>query len=172
MRSAAASRFACVVRPLWLAACGGGDSAPSLLSPPIRKRRRPRSLRRRTWPAALTGAPGSEGPDGLGAASPRRSSATSTLPPRSPARGPGGFVTGFAIAGGSVYPDSGSFPRACRGNYSFADFVSRFVARFEFASNAVYAFGSAGGNAVDRLSGAGGALRVLTRDSIVRFGAP
>ena len=86
--------------------------------------------------------------------------------------GTGGFFTGFAIAGGSFYPASGPFPSAYRGNYFFADFVSRFVARFDLANNAVYAFGNVTGNPVDMLTGADGALYVLARDSIVRFSAP
>ena len=89
-----------------------------------------------------------------------------------PGSGEGGFFTGFAIAGGSFYPASGPFPSAFRGNYFFADFVSRFIARFDLANNAVYAFGNVSGSPVDMLSGADGALYVLTRDSIARFSAP
>ena len=33
MKFAAASRFACVVLPLWLDACGGGDSSPAPAAP-------------------------------------------------------------------------------------------------------------------------------------------
>ena len=116
--------------------------------------------------------PNSEGADGV--------AGTSTAPlfsyrhgAASPAgSGMGGFFTGLAIAGGSFYPDSGTFPAAYRGSYFFADYLGRFVARLDLANNAVYAFGSVSGNPVDMLTGADGALYVLTRDRVVRFSAP
>ena len=118
------------------------------------------------------GWPASEGPDGLGAGitAPLFTYKHGAAVPAG--SGPGGFFTGFAIAGGSFYPGSGPFPAAYQGSYFFADFVTRFVARFDLANNAVYAFGSVSGSPVDMLTGADGVLYVLTRDSIVRFSAP
>ena len=86
--------------------------------------------------------------------------------------GAGGFFTGFAIAGGSFYPASGPFPTAYQGNYFFADFIGRFIARIDLTNNATYAFGSVTGTPVDMMTGADGALYVLTRDSVVRFNGP
>lgn len=132
-----------------------------------------------TWEEVNLGAaganygwPNSEGTSGVAAgnAAPIFSYKHSAASP--PGSGAGGFFTGFAIAGGSFYPASGPFPASYLGNYFFADFGTRFVARFDLANNAVYAFGSVSGNPVDMLSGADGALYVLTRDSIARFSAP
>jgi glucose/arabinose dehydrogenase len=87
--------------------------------------------------------------------------------------GPGGFFTGFAIAGGAFYPASGPFPAQFRGNYFFADFVSRFIGVIDLANgNAAYAFGSVAGSPVDMLAGIDGALYVLTRSAITRITAP
>jgi glucose/arabinose dehydrogenase len=118
------------------------------------------------------GWPNSEGADGVAAGStaPLFSYKHSTISPAG--SGAGGFFNGLAIAGGSFYPGSGPFPAAYQGSYFFADYLSRFVARLDLANNAAYAFGSVGGNPVDMLTGADGALYVLTRDSVVRFSAP
>lgn len=118
------------------------------------------------------GWPGSEGPDnvGTGVTGPVFAYKHSAATP--PGSGPGGFFTGAAIAGGSFYPSGGSFPSTYQGSYFFADFGSGFVARFDAANNAAYAFGSVSGNPVDLRIGLDGALYVLTRDSIVRFSAP
>jgi glucose/arabinose dehydrogenase len=119
------------------------------------------------------GWPASEGQDGLttGITGPiftYKHSAAST-----PGSGLGGFFTGIAIAGGSFYPTSGgTFPASYAGNYFFADFGSKFVARFDLTNNAVYSFGSVSGSPVDMLTGLDGALYVLVRDSIVRFSVP
>ena len=90
--------------------------------------------------------------------------------------GEGGFVTGFAIAGGAFYPSSGAnavFPAEFRGNYFFADFVSRFVGVIDLANgNAAYSFASLTGNPVDMLVGQDGALYVLTQTAITRISAP
>ena len=87
--------------------------------------------------------------------------------------GPGGFLTGQSIAGGAFYPASGPFPASYRGNYFFADYVSKFVARLDAANgNAVYAFAWVGGNPVDMGVGADGALYVLTRGGITKISAP
>jgi len=59
-----------------------------------------------------------------------------------------------------------------QGSYFFADFGSGFVARFDAANSAAYAFGSVSGNPVDMRTGLDGALYVLTRDSVVRFSVP
>jgi glucose/arabinose dehydrogenase len=118
------------------------------------------------------GWPSSEGADGVasGHTAPLFTYKHSAASPAG--SGAGGFFTGFAVAGGSFYPASGPFPASYQGNYFFADFVSRFVARLDLANNAVYAFGNVSGSPVDMLSGADGALYVLTRDGIVRFSAP
>ncbi|MFN0038569.1 MAG: PQQ-dependent sugar dehydrogenase [Burkholderiales bacterium] len=95
---------------------------------------------------------------------------SATSPPGS---GPGGFFTGFAIAGGAFYPQSGNFPAAYRGNYFFADYVSNYVGRLDLANgNVAYAFASLSGNPVDLLVGTDGALYALTRSAIVRFTSP
>ena len=118
------------------------------------------------------GWPNSEGASGgaVGNTAPIFSYKHSAAAP--PGSGAGGFFTGFAIAGGSFYPGNGPFPAVYHGGYFFADFISRFVARFDLANNAVYAFGNVSGSPVDMLTGADGALYVLTRDAIVRFSAP
>jgi glucose/arabinose dehydrogenase len=94
--------------------------------------------------------------------------------------GPGGFFTGFSIAGGAFYPSSGAaavFPGEYRGNYFFADFVSRFVGRLDLANGnandkAAYAFANLAGNPVDLLAGLDGALYILTRTAITRISTP
>ncbi|HEX7436565.1 MAG TPA: PQQ-dependent sugar dehydrogenase [Caldimonas sp.] len=118
------------------------------------------------------GWPNSEGPDNLGAGitAPLFTYKHSAAAPAG--SGPGGFFTGFAIAGGSFYPQAGPFPPAYRGSYFFADFVSRFVGRYDVANNAAYAFASLSGTPVDMLTGSDGALYVLTRAAIVRVSAP
>jgi len=124
-------------------------------------------------PGANYGWPGSEGPDKVsdgitgplftykhGAASPAGS-------------GAGGFFTGFAIAGGDFYPDSGPYPAGYRGQYYFAEFVSKYVGRIDLANgNAAYAFASLTGSPVDLRVGLDGAVYVLTRDAVVRISAP
>lgn len=119
------------------------------------------------------GWPASEGPANLaaGITAPLFSYAHADASP--PGSGPGGFFTGFSIAGGAFYPDSGNFPASYRGNYFFADFVSRFVARLDTANgNAAYAFATLAGSPVDMLVGADGALYVLTRSAVARISAP
>jgi glucose/arabinose dehydrogenase len=83
--------------------------------------------------------------------------------------GPGGFFTGFSIAGGAFYPAAGPFPAAYHGQYFFADFVSRFVARLDPASGQSSVLAHLAGNPVDMLAGADGALYVLTRGTVVRI---
>ena len=119
------------------------------------------------------GWPASEGPDNItaGVTAPIFAYKHSAAIP--PGSGPGGFFTGSAIAGGTFYPSTGSFPAAYRGNYFFADFGGRFVARLDTANdNAVYAFSQVAGNPVDMLVGTDGSLYVLTRGSITRISAP
>jgi glucose/arabinose dehydrogenase len=66
----------------------------------------------------------------------------------------------------------GSFPSAYAGNYFFADYVSRYVARLDPANgNAAYAFASISGSPVDLSVGPDGALYVLTREAVVRIAA-
>lgn len=122
--------------------------------------------------AANYGWPNSEGPDGLQAnhAAPLFSYKHSAANPAG--SGPGGFFTGFSIAGGTFYPANGAFPASYRGNYYFADYVSRFIARLDLANgNAAYAFARVAGNPVDMLVGQDGALYVLTRSAITRISA-
>jgi len=124
-------------------------------------------------PGANYGWPASEGPANItaGVTAPLFAYRHSSTTP--PGSGPGGFFVGFAITGGAFYPASGPFPAAYRGNYFFADFVSRFVARLDLANNnAAYAFASLSGDPVDMLAGIDGALYVLTRGSVTRISSP
>jgi len=86
--------------------------------------------------------------------------------------GPGGFLTGFSIAGGAFYPASGPFPAAYRGNYFFADYVSRYVGRLDLANgNAASTFATLAANPVDLAVGNDGALYVLGLSGITRIAA-
>jgi glucose/arabinose dehydrogenase len=119
------------------------------------------------------GWPASEGPDGLLAShtAPLLAYRHSAAAPAG--SGPGGFFVGFAIAGGAFAPDTSAWPAPWRGNYFFADFVSRFIGVLDLANgNAAYAFGSVSGNPVDLLTTADGTLLVLTRSGITRFAPP
>ena len=86
--------------------------------------------------------------------------------------GPGGFFVGFAIAGGTFYPDAAPFPVAYRNSYYFADYASQFVGRYDFVNNASYAFATVSGSPVDLIAGSDGALYLLTRGGITKFSAP
>ncbi len=124
-------------------------------------------------PGANYGWPGSEGPDRVsgGISAPLFAYRHSDASPAG--SGPGGFFVGFAIAGGAFYPDSGPFPVGYRGQYYFADFVSKFVGRIDLANgNAAYAFASVSGSPVDLLVGIDGAVYVLTRGGVTRISAP
>ena len=133
-----------------------------------------------TWEEVNLGAPGadygwpaSEGPDNItaGRSAPLFAYKHSSATPAG--SGPGGFFVGFAIAGGAFYPANGSLPAPWRGNYFFADYVSKFIGALDLANgNAAYAFGRVSGDPVDLLAAADGALLVLTRNAIVRFTAP
>ena len=119
------------------------------------------------------GWPNSEGPDNVsGNITPplftyKHSAA---VPPGS---GPGGFFTGFSIAGGTFYPTTGTFAAPYRGNYFFADFVSKFIGHLDLAhDNAAYAFASISDSPVDMLVGTDGALLVLGQSSVTRISAP
>jgi len=118
------------------------------------------------------GWPNSEGPDNVGAGitGPLFTYKHSAANP--PGSGPGGFFTGFAIAGGAFYPAAGAFPAGYRDQYYFADFVSQFVGRYDLANDAAYAFASLSGAPVDMLVGLDGALYVLTRGSVTRISSP
>jgi glucose/arabinose dehydrogenase len=119
------------------------------------------------------GWPASEGPDNItgGRTAPLLAYKHSAASP--PGSGPGGFFVGFAIAGGAFYPSTGALPAPWRGNYFFADYVSKFIGAMDLANgNAAYAFGSVSGNPVDLLAAQDGALLVLTRNAIVRFAPP
>ncbi|HKQ25718.1 MAG TPA: PQQ-dependent sugar dehydrogenase [Burkholderiales bacterium] len=123
-------------------------------------------------PGANYGWPASEGPDnvGGGVTGPLFTYKHSATSPAG--SGPGGFFVGFAIAGGSFYPDAGPFPVGYRNSYYFADFVGRFIGRFDWINNATYAFANVLGEPVDLLTGSDGALYMLARDGITRFSAP
>ena len=91
-----------------------------------------------TWEEINVGAaganygwPSSEGPDNVGAGvtAPLFAYKHSDADPLG--SGPGGFFTGFAIAGGAFYPATGPFPAGYRDQYYFADFVSKFVGRLD-----------------------------------------
>ena len=119
------------------------------------------------------GWPLSEGPDNVtaGITGPLFTYKHSAASP--PGSGPGGFFTGFAIAGGSFYPASGPYPDGYRDQYYFADYVSQFVGRIDLANgNAAYAFASLSGSPVDLLVGSDGAVYVLTRANVTRISAP
>lgn len=110
------------------------------------------------------GWPGSEGPDNI---------ASGVTAPLFAYGHGGGFLAGFAIAGGAFYPASGPFPASHRGSYFFADHVSRWIARLDLANgNAAYAFAGVDGSPVDLLAGSDGALYVLTTGGITRISAP
>lgn len=119
------------------------------------------------------GWPDSEGPDNLIAGFSAPIFTYKHSPADPPGTGPGGFFTGFVITGGTFYPLAGNFPAAYRGNYFFADFAGRFIARLDMANdNAAYAFTRVADNPVDMLVGTDGALYVLTRRGITRISVP
>ncbi len=119
------------------------------------------------------GWPTTEGPDNLGAGITGPLFTYKHADATPPGSGPGGFLTGFAIAGGAFYPASGPFPAGYRGQYYFADYVSQFVGRLDPGNgNAAYAFATLSGAPVDLLVGVDGALYVLTRGGVTRISAP
>ncbi|MDO8252769.1 MAG: PQQ-dependent sugar dehydrogenase, partial [Rhodoferax sp.] len=133
-----------------------------------------------TWEEINVGAaganfgwPNSEGPENVSSNSVAPLFAykhSATVPPGS---GPGGFFTGFSIAGGTFYPTTGTFPAPYRGNYFFADFVSKFIGRLDSANDdAAYAFARISDSPVDMLVGSDGALLVLGRSSVTRISRP
>jgi glucose/arabinose dehydrogenase len=119
------------------------------------------------------GWPASEGPDNVtaGVTGPLFAYKHSAATPVA-GSGPGGFFTGLAITGGTFYPDAGPFPASHRNSYYFAEFVTHFIARYDFVNNASYMFATVSGDPVDLLSGIDGALYVLTRGGITRISAP
>jgi glucose/arabinose dehydrogenase len=119
------------------------------------------------------GWPDNEGPTTAdGVTAPRFAYAHTASNP--PGVGPGGFFVGTAIAGGAFYPASGgSFPPEYAGNYFFADFGARFIARLDPANDdAAYAFANVTDQPVDLLVGIDGALYVLTRGGVTRIAVP
>lgn len=132
-----------------------------------------------TWEEVNVGAPGAnygwpqtEGPTSdAGVTAPLFAYRHSDTSP--PGSGPGGFFTGFAIAGGAFYPSSGSFPAGYRNSYYFADYVSSYVGRLDLVNgNAAYMFARLSGNPVDLRVGLDGALYVLTRGALLRISGP
>jgi len=118
------------------------------------------------------GWPASEGPDGLAAGMTAPLFAYKHSAASPPGSGPGGFFTGFAIAGGAFYPSGGSFPAAYHGSYFFADFVGGYVGRLDLANdNAASMFAGLTGAPVDMVVGNDGALYVLLRGAITRIAA-
>jgi glucose/arabinose dehydrogenase len=73
------------------------------------------------------------------------------------------LLNGFAIAGGAFYnPGTVMFPSNYVGNYFFADFVSRWIARLDLANNnAVYQFAKMPADITDLAVGPDGALYAL-----------
>ncbi len=118
------------------------------------------------------GWPSSEGPDNLTAAfqAPLFTYKHSAANP--PGSGPGGFFTGFAIAGGAFYPAAGAYPAGYRDQYYFADYVSQWVGRLDLVNGDAYAFAKLSGAPVDMLVGNDGALYVLTRGNVTRISSP
>lgn len=133
-----------------------------------------------TWEEINVGAaganygwPGSEGPDRIGAGVTAPLFAYGHAEASPAGSGAGGFFTGFAIAGGAFYPDSGNYPASYRGNYFFADFATRFIARLDATNgNAAYSFARVAGSPVDLRVAPDGALLVLTRSAITRISSP
>ena len=123
-------------------------------------------------PGANYGWPSSEGPINVvgGVTGPLFTYKHSATSPAG--SGPGGFFVGFAIAGGTFYPDSGPFLVGYRDSYYFADFVTRFVGRYDAQNNASYAFANVSDSPVDLLTGIDGALYVLTRGGVTRISVP
>ena len=123
-------------------------------------------------PGANYGWPQTEGPTSAsGVTAPLFAYRHSDTSP--PGAGPGGFFTGFAIAGAAFYPSAGSFPAGYRNSYYFADFVSNYIGRIDLANNnAAYMFARVSGNPVDLRMGVDGALYLLTRGSLERISAP
>ena len=118
------------------------------------------------------GWPQSEGPDNLTPLITAPLFAYSQAAASPAGSAPGGFFTGVAIAGGAFYPAGGSFPAAYHGNYFFADFGNRYVARLDAANgDAAYAFAQMATSPVDMLVATDGALLVLTRSAVVRIAA-
>jgi glucose/arabinose dehydrogenase len=118
------------------------------------------------------GWPGSEGPNNLGSGI---TGPLFTYPHGVNASGPGGFFSGFAIAGGDFYPATGPFPAGYRDQYYFADYVSQYVGRIDLAAGnatAAYGFATLSGSPVDLRVGIDGAVYVLTRSTVVRISAP
>ncbi|MEO8524776.1 MAG: PQQ-dependent sugar dehydrogenase [Caldimonas sp.] len=119
------------------------------------------------------GWPNSEGPDNVGAgiSGPLFTYKHSAASPAG--SGPGGFFTGFAIAGGDFYPSAGAFPVGYRDQYYFADYVSQFVGRVDLVNgNAAYAFARLSSSPVDLRVGNDGAVYVLTRSNVTKISAP
>ncbi len=123
-------------------------------------------------PGASYGWPASEGPSNVtaGVTGPLFTYKHSATSPAG--SGPGGFFVGFAIAGGSFYPDAAPFPAGYRNSYYFADYVNKFIGRYDWVNNAAYAFATVSDSPVDLLTGADGALYLLTRSGITRISAP
>ena len=123
-------------------------------------------------PGANYGWPASEGPDNVtaGVTGPLFTYKHSAASPAG--SGAGGFFVGFAIAGGTFYPDAAPFPAGYRNSYYFADYVSQFVGRYDWLNNATYAFATVNDAPVDLLTGSDGALYLLTRGGITQFSAP
>ncbi len=119
------------------------------------------------------GWPASEGPDNIVAGINAPLFAYKHSATLVPGTGPGGFFIGSSIAGGTFYPTTGPFPAELRGNYFFADFVTRFVGIIDMANgNAAYTFANLVGQPVDMRVGLDGALYVLTRNAITQITAP
>jgi glucose/arabinose dehydrogenase len=118
------------------------------------------------------GWPASEGPSNIGAGVTGPIYTYGHVDASPVGSGPGGFFVGQAITGGAFYPAGGPFPAPYRGNYFYADFVSRFIAVLDITNGGAYSFGSVAGSPVDMLVGSDGALYVLTRGGVTRISTP
>jgi glucose/arabinose dehydrogenase len=117
------------------------------------------------------GWPQSEGPDNASGAIAGPLFAYPHAGTTPPGEGPGGFFTGFAIAGGAFYPNAGPFPATYRGQYYFADLFGGFIARMDLANDGqVYTFANVG-STLGLLVMPDGSLMVLGRSGVSRISA-
>ncbi|MBX7105930.1 MAG: PQQ-dependent sugar dehydrogenase, partial [Gemmataceae bacterium] len=72
--------------------------------------------------------------------------------------------TGFAITGGAFYTAANyTFPSDYVGDYFYADYVSNWIRRFDYATNTAFDFATSAGAPVDLKVGSDGSLYYLSR---------